>query len=183
MIYLLPVKHDIQLGRNQSDFSKFIRYARQQIIDKNIALIGEEASEDDIKALSLNKSPLGSLAEEMEVEYLSCDPTDKQRINAGILTGEQVALEMARIRQIMSTVRDISKLKEEDKKFRSLMAKNEKRREEFWLNLIKGKKDLTTLFVCGAGHISTYKNSRGEGFDTVLNNNGWNVEILSNWFV
>jgi hypothetical protein len=57
------------------------------------------------------------------------------------------------------------------------------KRENYWHQKIRDKVNQNILFICGTKHISTFNPSRNsQGFDKLLKDNGWNVEILPEQF-
>ena|SRR3989304_9152462 len=191
MIYLLPVSHDVQF--NSHSLSRKLKdYLIKLIKEKKIGFVCEEANEEMKRFSSI---PLQASAD-CATNYIPCEPSKEEAHKLGILPenwqetlAQDVALEL------VETGTPFNTLKKMDKK----MKMSNKIREDYWLNKIKAYKQSNIVFVLGVGHISSYANGvdddysqivygkgglkLSEGFDTLLEENGFKVEILSKQFV
>ncbi len=185
MIYLIVVDHATQFGQNKKLSSKLRSYLTEKIGELEISFIGEEASSDDLTSIHITSSIVRYVAGEIGIEYRPCDPTDSERKANGILTGWEIKEKMENLKKVVKEeVSSTGKFpKEKEDEFRQEMSQNEKLREEFWYKKIEDRIKHNMIFVCAAGHISTYPSSRGEGFDTLLTKKGVSFQILPEWFV
>lgn len=179
MVYLLPVSHDVQLGSHDlSDiYRKFLTYAISRL---KISLICEELSEDDIKA-GVHSYIAKNVAERLGIPYLLCEPSDEERKRLGIPLNEEINEKLQNL--IQEAKLTGSYPAESFEKFRQEMTIANQKREKYWLDKIKDKKDETILFVVGIGHFSFYRDVHGEGFDKLLVGNGFKIDILPTQFV
>jgi len=184
MLYLIGVNHKAQYGTDAVLSARLIKHVRKVVADIKVECLCEELSEDDIEALGFSSSIIERLAEELGLEYIACDPTDAERSRLGIKTGQEIALKMAELQaKALDSLRGIGAFPQKEfDKFQADIQKNERQRERYWLNKIKNKKDTVLVFICGAGHISMHPKSTGDGFELLLQKNGWEVNICPIWF-
>lgn len=179
MIYLLPVSHDVQLGKHNlsNNYKEFL----VSVIPKlKISLVCEELSEDDVKA-DIHECIAKDVASKLGISYIHAEPTDKEREKLDIPLNEEIIKNMQNlILEIKLTGAYPSKLFE---KFRQKMTIAHQKRELYWLNKIIDKKQKNVLFVVGIGHLNLYKEVHGEGFDKLLEKNNFDIKILPTDFV
>lgn len=181
MIYLLPVKHSIQFGRD-SRSPLLQEFIEEKIKELGITLICEEASQEDLDHPS-NQACVKIVAEHYKVPHLLCDLTDKERSKVGLFTAQefydwkQKHLELMR----QYTLRGQAKqMKEKQDEFELEEQSYQRKREKAWFDKISNKKSEITLFILGVGHTSSYFSSGGDGFDKLLGREGWDYKILDN---
>ena len=175
MFHIIGVEHSVQEFRRKITEGNlaFATCLEQAIKALRPTLIAEEHS---IEALGMRYSIACAVACKFGVEHAFCDPTTKQKEVLGY--------------------RDIDYLKDKVGKSDSLnvllpydiavrahaiqIAREFRRREEFWLDSIKTKDISATLFICGDAHVCSFRkllldrgipsevHSRGIGMDEKL---------------
>lgn len=179
MVYLLPVSHDVQLGKHDlsDNYRRFLTYAIPHL---KISLICEELSEDDLEA-RVHWYIAKSVAEKLEVPYMLCEPSDKERKKLGIPLNEEINEKtQSLIKEAELTGAYPTKSFE---KFRHEMTIAHQRRENYWLDKIIDKKEEIILFIVGVGHFSFHRDVHGEGFDKLLVSHGFKIDTLPTDFV
>lgn len=179
MVYLLPISHDVQLGWHPLS-NNYREFLYQTIPNLKISLVCEELSEDDVKTAT-HECIAKIVAGKLDVPYLHCEPSDKERKELGIPLAEEINNRM----QDLITEAKLTGVYPEDsfKKFRKEMTIAHKKREQYWLGKIQDKKDEVILFIVGIGHFSFFSDVHGEGFDKFLINNGFKVDVMPTDFV
>jgi hypothetical protein len=171
IFYLIGVEHSVQEFRNGKITEGNLAFANcleQAISTFRPTFIAEEHS---LEALGTAKSIANAIAYKHGLEHAFCDPTTKQKEVLGY--------------------RDLECLKEKVRKSDSLLlpddiavranaiqiAREFRKREEFWLDSIKAKDFSRTLFICGDAHVCGFRkllldrgipsevHSRGIGMD------------------
>jgi len=152
MFHIIGVEHSVQEFRRKITEGNlaFATCLEQAIKAFRPTLIAEEHS---IEALGMRYSIACAVACKFGVEHAFCDPMTKQKKVIGY--------------------RDIECLKKKVGKSDSLnvllpydievrahaiqIAREFRKREEFWLNSIKTKDLSTTLFICGDAHVCSFR--------------------------
>jgi len=179
MIYLLGIKHDIQLGLRPLLADRFVELVKEIITRIPIELVCEEVSIDVLKGVGIKTSPLEELCKTLKVRYKACDPTDKERLAKKILSPEEKLNIMQKLFESFKANIINRKPATEYQELRKILAKDDRKREKFWFSKIKGEKSKNILFICGTGHISSYRSSQGKGFDKMLKQNKWKAKTLA----
>ena len=181
MIYLLPVKHDMQFGQNSR--AAFLQEFIETIIrEKRISLVCEEASQQDLDSPN-NKAYVKTVADHYKISHLLCDLTDNERTDAGIFTTQELYDFIQDHKATMQELRLQEKghaMKQKQDAFEAEEQSYQRKREQAWFDRISDKESETILLVLGAGHISSHPSSGGDGFDKLLEKERWEYEILDN---
>ncbi len=149
MIYILPTRHDIQLGLGANP--KFLLdYIDNLVVEHSIDFIAEEVHPDELLGDSI--SPIGRFAHQNDLSYVHLDPSSAKEKELGLPTPQEV----------------ISAKNEEIGK--AMMLVRARKREDYWLpTILKVNKSYKNiLLVCGANHVSKNPESGGKGIDSLL---------------
>jgi hypothetical protein len=152
MFHIIGVEHSVQVFRRKITEGNLVLATclEQAIQALRPTLVAEEHS---IEALGKRYSIACAIACKFGLEHAFCDPTTKQR-------------EVIRYRDIeylKEKVRNSDSLKvlsDYDVEVRANaieIAREFRKREEFWLNSIETKDLSTTLFVCGDAHVCSFR--------------------------
>lgn len=142
MIFLIGTNHELQ--HNAKPFridedkalkarEEFKEYISNLCGNKNLELIAEELCEELLE-LKNTTSILKDISIQNHLNHIFCDPNLKERAEIGLPShGTEDSPD------------------EEKLKYHKI-------REAFWLEKLNDILDKTILFVCGAEHVSTFKN-------------------------
>ncbi|MGH7203312.1 MAG: hypothetical protein ACREHC_02610, partial [Candidatus Levyibacteriota bacterium] len=90
MIYILPTRHDIQLGLSASP-KKLITHISNLIKEHSIDFVTEEVHPDELIGDSI--SPIGRFTFEKDVSYTYLDPSIREESEISMPTPQQVISE------------------------------------------------------------------------------------------
>lgn len=181
MVYLIGIAHRAQARTTGSPITE----AQEQfkgILQKAVAtvppiLIAEEDSEEALasrQAISIAKE----IADTNGIEHRFCDPTQAQRSAIGYRDGATIEVHLW-MQDQAGLPNDVIRLKG-----RAIeIGRYFPLRERFWLERIPESHEHNVLFICGDGHIESFKNlldSEGVPHKTVKQHIGLTDEDL--WF-
>jgi len=168
MIYLLGISHDIQTGNAEELCKKFEVYLKEQSKNKEFDILVEEWSEDASKCCHIDKTTVQKIASDLDLDPRYCDPSIAERKRLGIPTRKEIWN-----KPNIQSEEDVDR---EESKYHP-------KRELFWYNQIKDILNNNIIFICGEEHLSMCSKFRKEGFDTLLNKKGHDVQVLDRKFV
>jgi hypothetical protein len=161
MIYLVGVNHGVQFVNRHSDgnvINAFENYLRETCREYRIQLIAEEMSMESLKKWKATRYVCTSIADELFIKHIFCDPDSNERKKKGIKLEREVREELG-YGQILSN----SQVKRLDEALKTQWPL----REQFWLQKILEAKADRTLFVLGSSHIESFSellSQKGIGF-------------------
>ena len=147
MFYVLPTTHDMQCAKEDSDSEcNEFKYTLNRLCKKlNIACIVEEYNNDAAKENHCIEICCISVANDLKIDHVFCDPDREERNNLGITDYREL-----KIKQFMNNWTD--------KEFKDNLARANHLREQFWLNVINnecaGYDDI--IIVIGSDHEESF---------------------------
>jgi len=169
MIYLVGVNHGVQFENKTSDMhviNAFEDYLREACAEYTIDCIAEEMSIESLKQWEATRYVCKSIADELSIRHIFCDPDSNERKKKGIKLEKEVREELG-YGQILSD----SQVKQLDEALKIQWPL----REQYWLEKMLEAKVDRTLFVLGSSHI--------ESFSEVLTQKGMGGVILKEKWV
>lgn len=157
-IVLIGTDHNYQKSRSEGS-AEFRTYVEKLCDQYGIAAIGEEMSEDALKAAPQSVCHQMALSNGLAHRY--CDPDQRQRAALNIIDeGHPVALaQMYRWSQ-----------EKVDNEIRTLRAI----RERYWLDQMIALDIWPALFVCGAEHVRYFRDLAEEnGIEVIVAADDW----------
>ncbi len=168
MIYLVGVNHDVQFVNRHSDrdvINAFEDYLRDTCREYGVQLIAEEMSIESLKKWGATRYVCKSIADELSVKHVFCDPDSGERRIRRIKLEEEIREELG-YGHILTDFQ-VNKLDEVLKTQWPL-------REQFWLDKILNAKGDCTLFVLGRSHIESFSELlRQKGIGCVILERQW----------
>lgn len=159
-IFLIGTSHQYQVVGDEftiDHVEEFYQFLISLCNDLNIKMVAEEINDEGIRAYNGSTTIGRQVAKELKLEYLACDPSTQQRIDAEINGSGEVSIS--------------AKMKGLDEKEESrLLAVEEIKREKFWLLKLQQSGVIPILFICGAKHI--------QRFMILLAKHNYNVSVL-----
>ncbi len=154
---------------------RFQRYLSGAAKRLGAKMIAEEASEEWVNDQGPDAWSIAQrVAEQMGIRHRFCDPDTDERRSLGLKSGGEL-WDKANAISMRSGCNIVEVWKEEVRN--SFPA-----REGFWLSRLKvrGFKKTTILFVCGAGHVDTFKATlAANGVQASIYCRDWPDDILS----
>lgn len=167
MIYVIGINHDIQFDKQSSLIQEFISYLKNIVKKNRIDVIAEESSEDALKKWDVEKTSVQEFSDNNGLKYIACDPNIDERKILGIRTDEEIKKEKGLPRALNHE--QLCILDQEKK--RDFI-----KREEFWLNKIKGYSANQVIFICGTDHLNNTQ--KPEGFEKLLSSKNYKYKLL-----
>ena len=161
MIYLVGVNHGVQFENKTSDMNvinAFEDYLKDVCKTYDIGCIAEEMSIESLKKWQATRYVCKSIADELSIRHIFCDPDSNERKKKEINLEKEVREDLG-YGQILSDSQ-VERLDEALKTQWPL-------REQFWLEKIIEAKAGRTLFVLGSSHIESFSerlSQKGSGF-------------------
>jgi hypothetical protein len=162
MFHLIGVAHRVQSKKKGEELSadqkEYVKRLGDAIKTVKPALVAEEFSEHALQKLSKDngtefESITRPAAESCDVKYRGCDPDDAARKKIGYLEGSDIALRIA----MSDDGNGLSNAEINDCGFATEVAKYWPLREAFWLGELRDVLDKEVVFVCGDGHIESFR--------------------------
>lgn len=162
MIYILPTRHDIQLGLGASP-KPLLDHIDKLVKEHDVDIITEEIHPDILRGDSI--SPIGRFAHEHDLSYTYLDPSLLQEKELGIPSPQDIS----------SAKNQITGQK--------MMLKRARKREKYWFPTIMkiNNSYKNILLVCGANHVSKNFGSGRKGIDSLLSKKNIPSKILGNF--
>lgn len=150
MIYLIGVNHGLQFVNKTSNLdviSEFEQYIKAACAKYGIECIAEEMSIESLKNYGATRCVCKSIADELSVSHMLCDPDSNEREERGIKLEKKVREELG-----YSQILNDSQVKKLDEALKTQWAL----REQIWLDRILEIKADRILFVLGSSHIDSF---------------------------
>jgi hypothetical protein len=168
MLYIHGVNHNTQhfgSGHDVAGGKELSRFVRHLCCEREVAVIGEEFSEEACESNSVSASSCQVIAEELGLIHVFCDPNSRDRELLGIPSQRQL-VEEVKNELGLSVVMGPEPNALYDKK----AAEYHCVRERYWLGKLNPYRPSTILFVCGSEHINS--------FSALLDEQDWPHEIV-----
>jgi len=161
MIYILPIKHDIQLGYGNTS-KRLLEHITKLTKELKICFIAEEIPLD-LPGISI--SEIGRFACNNNYSYKEIDPSAQEAEKLNLPTPEEIYSESNETRRS------------------DLLSKHAKKKEDYWLHqlILISKYCNKILLVCGIAHVSSNPESKGNGIDLLLEKSNLEVTVLDNF--
>ena len=154
MLYLLGVDHSAQHDGLSSDLAaanKLRESLLMNAIEYGIQIIAEEFSEEALYEVSKGTcSTCKSVAEELGIQHLYCDPNTEQRAEYGIPTQSEL---VAKVKKELNVKILYGK---SQRRYNEEHKKTFDKKESYWLNALKPYISKKIVFVCGSSHIKSF---------------------------
>lgn len=167
MFYIIGISHGIQFDKQHNLTQELISYLNDILKKIRIEIIAEESSKGALKKWGIEKTSVQEFSEDHALKYIACDPNIDERKILGIRSDEEIKREKGLPRILNHEQRYIL----DQEKMRDFS-----KREEFWLNNIKGYSIRQIIFICGLTHLNN--TLRPEGFEKLLSNNNHEYRLL-----
>jgi hypothetical protein len=172
MIYLVGVEHtksqwQYQNGSNKNAVAAFTNSLRRHIKRFGIAIIAEELSEECLEQQGVSRSTAQTVAQELNINHVFCEPSAWEREDFEILSAEEMSVRLFPNKPYWQIPEDSPDQQQINEEIRKLFPK----REEFWLSKIRHLRKENIIFICGKSHV--------ESFRKLLEQNGFGISILS----
>lgn len=151
MFHIIGVEHSVQEFRTKITEGNlaFATCLERAIRAFRPTLIAEEHS---LEALGMRYSITCAIACKFGIEHAFCDPLQERRKIIGYRCVES-------LKEMVKNSDSLKVLSPYDIEVRATaieIAREFRKREEFWLNSIKTKNLSTTLFICGDAHVCSF---------------------------
>jgi hypothetical protein len=159
-LYLIGLSHGAQMkdkGAPENETQKEFRDCLESALGTlRPSLVAEELSEYALQRVAEEKqfeqeSLTKLIADSAGVEHRFCDPNDDERNEIGYIEGSAMVLKL---------MLGDERLSDEEINLRAFGTEIHKHwpaREGFWLDRLGEVKDRVVVFVCGDGHIDSFK--------------------------
>lgn len=181
MIYLIGVNHDAQTGKDFDLSEEFVKALKKIIIESNIKFVFEEWNNFAKKTWKIKKTTVQHLVDQInkksksKIIYNYYEPEPEERKRNGIKEYDDLITEHG--------WNEIRLSSEQRTIIENEILIEYKKRENIWFVKIKDFiSENDVIFVCGTKHLGFFNKIRGEGFDTLLIENGYEVEVFPDRF-
>lgn len=169
-IHIVGTGHHYQFGAEASfgackcthaDADAFVGMLRQLIKQSSIDVLVEELNQQALQEIACSRPVVQSLAAELALPHLFCDPNRAERVSLGIQDENEIRARAS-----------FKSLPEQEVERR--VAKSRDLREEEWWKRITFLDSSRVLLVCGANHVSTVSaRAAHHGFQATVAHEDW----------
>lgn len=170
MLYIIGTSHHYQFGAGvrfgrsyctEADQSALAEMLRDLAVSFSAEVLAEELNQRALTEVEKTASVMQSVAAELAIPHLFCEPDRAERVNLGIRDENEIRI---------SAFPD----KLDEAVVQRLVVESWRRREKEWLRRLVVAKTKNVVFVCGADHIETFVPlAQEQGFECKVLHANW----------
>jgi hypothetical protein len=140
-VYIVGTHHKNQFG----PCNEFHSFLRAFCIRKEIRVVAEEMNNDALIKQGVKDTIPRQIARELSLAHCNCDPDESKQAELGIENGGLIKIKGLNAGLTQDQIQ-------------MQIAKEDRKREPFWLEEISQLSEFPVLFVCGSNHVSSFTN-------------------------